>query len=133
MSLFPFMKSVNENVMPPSTTHKEYEFNFDTGKLTGKVLEGKTAIKVWIYKALLTKRYRHDIYSWDFGQDLEEIIGKGFEKGLIQSEVERRIKDCLLVNENIKSCTNFNISLVEDKLEVSFKVNTIYGEVDIDV
>lgn len=133
MSLFPLIRSVEEQVMPTPVAHKEYEFNFETGKLTGKILEGKEALQVWIYKTLLTKRYKHIIYSWDYGQDLEEIIGQGYEKGLIRSEVERRIKDCLLVHPHIKECKNFDIKLQQDQLHVNFTVNTIYGEVDINV
>lgn len=133
MSLFPFMKELETSPLTTPSLHKEYDFNFTTGQLTGKTLEGKEALKVWIYKALLTRRYRYLIYSWDYGQDLEEIIGQGYEKGLIVSEVERRIKDCLLINEKITSCTNFNIELTNDQLNVTFKVNTIYGEVDIHV
>ena len=133
MSLFLFMKKVEEPTLTTPNTYQEYDFEFETGKLTGKILEGKEALQVWIYKTLLTKRYKHIIYSWDYGQDLEEIIGQGYEKGLIKSEVERRIKDCLLIHPHIKECNNFNIRLQQDQLQVDFIVNTIYGEVDINV
>lgn len=133
MSLFPFMKVNQEEALITPKLHKEYEFDFATGKLTGKLLEGKEALKVWIYKTLLTKRYKHIIYGWDYGQDLEEIIGQCYEKGLIKSEVERRIKDCLLIHPHIKECNSFNIKLQQDQLNVDFTVNTIYGEVDINV
>ena len=62
MSLFPFMKSDIEQVQP-ITTYKEYEFDFNNNTLTGKILEGKEALKMWIYKALQTARYTHPIYS----------------------------------------------------------------------
>lgn len=133
MSLFPFLKAPEENPLSTPKLHKEYELDFANGQLTGKVLEGIEAVKVWIYKTLLTKRYKCLIYSWDYGQDLEEIIGRGYEKGLIKSEVERRIKDCLFIHPHIKACTNFTIKLQQDKLHVDFTVNTIYGEVDINV
>ena len=94
MSLFPFLKEREQKLLTTPKLHKEYEVNFATGQLTGKILVGKEALTVWIYKTLLTKRYKHIIYSWDYGQDLEELIGQGYEKGLIRSEVERRIKDC---------------------------------------
>lgn len=133
MSLFLFLKVTEENLLTTSQLHKEYELDFATGQLTGRILEGVEALKVWIYKTLLTKRYKHIIYSWDYGQDLEEVIGRGYEKGLIKSEVERRIKDCLLIHPHIKECTNFNIKLQQDQLHVDFTVNTIYGEVEINV
>ena len=134
MSLFPFMtRGADTTMLKIVDTHKEYAFNFEEGKLIGKVLEGKEALKVWIYKALLTTRDTYPIYTWDYGQDLDELIGRGYEKGFIESEVERRIKECLLVNEKIKGCNNFEISLLNDNLQVSFTVETIYGEVAINV
>lgn len=134
MSLLPFMtKGADTSIVTKLDTHKEYGFSFEDGKLTGKVLEGKEALKVWIYKTLLTTRYTYPIYTWDYGQDLDELISKGYEKGFIESEVERRIKECLLVNEKIKGCSDFEISLLNDNLQVSFTVETIYGEVAINV
>lgn len=132
MSLFPFMtNSEDVESSVTSSTYKEYDFDFEKGVLTGKVLEGKDAVKVWIYKALKTQRYIHNVYSWDYGHDLDDLIGKGYEKGFIDSEVERRIKDCLMVNDKITGCYGFDISLVNDNLKVSFTVTTIYGEVEI--
>lgn len=92
MSLFPFMtRGADTSTIRTIDTYKEYEYNFEEGTLTGKVLEGKEALKMWIYRALLTKRYIYPIYSWDYGQDLEELIGQGCETDFIKSEVERRI------------------------------------------
>ena len=134
MSLFPFMtRGADTSTLTTIDTHKEYAFSFEDGKLIGKVLEGKEALKVWIYKTLLTTRYIYPIYTWDYGQDLDELIGKGYEKGFIESEVERRIKECLLVNDKITSCSNFEINLVNDNLQVSFTAETVYGEVAINV
>lgn len=126
-------RGVDTSIVTTIDTHKEYAFNFEDGKLTGKVIEGKEALKVWIYKALLTTRYINPIYTWDYGQDLDELIGKGYEKGFIESEIERRIKECLLINDKIKGCSSFKINLLNDNLQVSFTVETIYGEVAINV
>lgn len=131
MSLFPFMSEQVES--KNNDIYKEYEFDVNTGQLTGKILEGKAAIKMWIYKALLTNRYIYPIYSWDYGQDLEELIGQGYETDFIKSEVERRVQECLIINEHIKGCHNFNINLINDKLQISFTVNTTFGEVAINV
>ena len=131
MSLFPFMSEQVE--LKNNDIYKEYELDFNTGQLTGKILEDKAALKMWIYKALLTNRYVYPIYSWDYGQDLEELIGRGYETDFIKSEVERRVQECLMINEHIKGCSNFDISLINDQLQISFTVNTTFGEVAINV
>ena len=131
MSLFPFMSEQVE--VKNNDIYKEYELDFNTGQLTGKILEGKAALKMWIYKVLLTNRYIYTIYSWDYGQDLEELIGRGYETDFIKSEVERRVQECLMINEHIKGCHNFDISFINDTLKISFTVNTTFGEVAINV
>ena len=88
---------------------------------------------MWIYKSLLSKRYIYPIYSLDYGQDLDQLIGKGYEKGFIESEVKRRVQECLMINEPIKGCHNFDISLINDTLKISFKADTTFGEVVINV
>ena len=133
MNLFPFLSNDVIEVAQSVGTYKEYEFDFQAGKLTGKILEDKAALKMWIYKALLTKRYIYPIYSWDYGQDLEELIGQGYETDYIKSEVERRIQECLMMNERIIRCHSFEISLINDQLKVNFTVDTTFGEVAINV
>lgn len=131
MSLFPFM---SEQVgIKNNDIYREYEIDFNTGQLTGKILEDKAALKMWIYKALLTKRYIYPIYSWDYGQDLEELIGQGYETDFIKSEVERRVQECLRINEHVKGFSNFDIGLINDQLQINFTVNTTFGEVAINV
>lgn len=132
MNLFPFLKSDVEEEKPIATD-KEYEFDFNNNTLTGRILEGKKALKMWIYKALLTKRYIYPIYSWDYGQDLEELIGQGCEYDFIKSEVERRVTECLLVNERITRCHGFDINLINETLLIAFTAETTFGEVTINV
>jgi len=134
MSLFPFItKGVDTNTIKTIDIYQEYEYDFQENRLTGKILEGREALKMWIYKALLTHRYIYPIYSWDYGQDLEELIGRGYEQDFIKSEVERRIQDCLMVNERITRCHGFNINLINDTLHITFTAETIFGEVTINV
>lgn len=132
MSLFPFIKSDIEEAAT-ITTYKEYEFDFNNNTLTGKQLKGKKALKMWIYKALRTPRYVHPIYTWDYGQDLDELIGQGYEVDYIKSEVERKVTECLLVNDKITRCHNFEINLINDTLHITFTAETIFGEVTINV
>ena len=39
---------------------------------------GLEAVTVWIWKALKTARFHHDIYTWDYGCEAESLIGKAF-------------------------------------------------------
>ena len=112
---------------------REYEIDFATGQFTGKIMEGAEAIKVWIYNALMTPRYRYNIFSWNYGSELEDLIGESYTDEYIQIEAKRIVEDCLSVNEYITSISDFSISVNEDNINLKFTANTPYGEVEINV
>ena len=111
-------------------TPKEYGIDFGTGQLTGGTVEGKEAIKVWIWLALQTPRYRHYIYTWDYGNELEGLSGQGYSEEHTEAEAQWMVEDCLLVNEAIEGISEFSISIENDALTISFVANTIYGDID---
>lgn len=108
---------------------KEYEVDFETGQLTGRIVEGLEAIKIWIWLALQTQRYRYYIYTWDYGNEFEDLIGQGYTDEYIEAEARRMTEDCLLVNDNIQSISDFSVGVENDQLLVSFTANTIYGSI----
>lgn len=113
---------------------KEYGINYNTGQLTGKIVEGIEAVKVWVYLTLNVERYKYIIYSWDYGNELDSIIGTSFPLDYLQIEYQRLIEDALFVNPYITNITNFVVTLKDaDKVQISFMVNTTFGEVEINV
>jgi phage baseplate assembly protein W len=130
---FPF-ETDEENIAEESVKiPREYEIDFETGQFTGKIVEGLEAIKVWIYLALNTARYRYLIYSWDYGSEIEDLIGQSFTEEYIEVEAKRIVEECLLINENIISISDFSTVIIDDKLTINFTANTILGEVNINV
>lgn len=120
------IEELEEELKPP----KEYGIDFETGQLTGEVVEGKEAIRVWIWLVLQTPRYRYYIYTWDYGNEFEDLIGQAYTEEYIEAEAQRMTEDCLLVNENIQSITEFSASMESDTLTISFTANTIYGDIE---
>lgn len=132
MSLFPFIdQEAKKELVKTSAVPVEYEIDFDTFKLTGRFVKGKDAIKVWIYKTLLTKRYKYIIYSWDYGHEIEELIGKNYNHDFISAEIKRFIEECLYINPYILSIDNFACRFEDKRLSCDFTVHTQFGEVSI--
>lgn len=131
MGLFPSFveNNITINEKEKKIVPKEYEIDYKTGQLTGRIVEGKEAIKVWIWLALHTPRYRHYIYTWDYGSEFEDLIGQGYTEEYIAAETLRMTEDCLLINENIQSITEFGINMAGDTLTISFTAGTIYGDI----
>lgn len=108
---------------------REYELDFETGQLTGRIVEGIAAVKIWIWMALKTTRFRHAMFSWDYGTEIESLIGQGYSEEHVETEVFRMVSETLRVNKYITDITNFSATVTDDQLEISFIVNTLYGEV----
>jgi hypothetical protein len=130
---FPFETDETVAVEETVTVPREYGIDFDTGQLTGKMVEGAEAIKAWIYNVLRTQRYRFNIFSWDYGNELEDLIGQSYTQEYLNVEAKRMVEDCLSVNEYITSIDNFSVDLIDDKLSISFTANTLFGEVKVNV
>lgn len=111
---------------------KEYGINFQTGQLTGKIVEGLEAIKVWIWLCMHTERFRHAIYSADYGTSLEQYIGHMLSEEYINTDCESEISDALLINEYIESIEDFEAVRNSDSLNISFRVVTKFGSIEVD-
>ena len=94
---------------------------------------GAEAVKVWVWKALKTARFRHDIYTWDYGCEAEGLIGQAFTPEVKQSEATRYIREALQPNPYITEVQQVSVEFSNTLLSVHCKVNTIYGEVEINV
>lgn len=106
---------------------KEYGVNFDTGQLTGKIVEGIEAIKVWVWLCLRTQRFRYPIYSWSYGADLEQYIGQGLTKEYLEVDLKDEIEEVLKVNEYINGIEDYSCTQTGSKTQIQFKVQTKFG------
>lgn len=138
MSLFPFATDEEIALVTPDVTAssiREYELDFATGRLTGRIVTGVDALCIWAYLALKAQRYRWVIYSWQYGEEYTNLIGYSFDEDYLYSEVKRYIEECLFINEHITAIEDLTVSQVKEKLYVKFKLVTDVGskEVAIDV
>lgn len=125
-------KTIKEDDSQVVKMPKEYGIDFNTGQLTGKIVEGIEAIKVWIWLCLHTERFRHAIYSADYGTSFEQYIGHVLSDEYINTDCESEISDALLINEYIESIEDFEAVKDGEHLRVSFKVVTKFGNIEVD-
>ena len=141
MSLFPFISNnVDEmkvdNIFP---MYREIAWDFEKNipileNGDFKLIEGNEAIKVWVYKALLTPRYNYSIYSWDYVSELMDLIGKAYTQSLTKEEAKRYIKEALLINPYILEVDITDIGFKDSLLSATVKIKTIYkSEVIVNV
>lgn len=92
-------------------------------------IDDRIAIEQAIYKILSTERYKHPIYSWNYGVELEELFGK--PRPFVRSELKRRIEEALYQDERVQDITDFKVEFIKNMAICTFAVVTDYGDIAI--
>ncbi len=140
-SIFPFIDPQEIEVQPSELPiAKEWAWDFekmDFKLKDGKMyqVEGKEAVKIWLWKLFMTLRYRYLIFDWDYGHELEGLIGQGYTQGYLNSEAERYVREAIEYNlkDYVTDVRNVNVSFDEGTLTIEFTAITPYGEVEVRV
>lgn len=131
------IKNVNNQMKIIKMPSKTFEISFDKNRIKGKFDDVNSLVQA-IYKILLTKRYYYEIYDWNYGIEIDDLIG--MPKEYIKVEIERRIVDALSIDDRIELVYDFEFLDIENdkfSLIVRFNVKSIFGgflfkwEVDI--
>jgi hypothetical protein len=135
MALLPV---VSEEVIRDFEYHEEpsltYKMNVEldngtAGRIVGYV-DGLKAVEQSVYKILNTERGENEIYNNQYGVELDDLMGKPMQ--YVIPEIDRRIKEALLMDDRVKSVGNFKFEIPKKGvLSVSFTVISIYGSLDI--
>lgn len=110
------------------------KMNHDYHTINGTI-DQLQAVEQAVFLILTTERYQWLIFSWNYGVELQNLIGKDPEYCI--PEIERRIREALLQDDRITAVENFQFELNKKKVLTTFTAISIYGgitttlEVDI--
>ena len=106
-----------EIVKDPSLS---YRLDIDKERV-GKYVDNIESIKQSIYKILSTERYTYIAYDWQYGIELNDLIGQS--KSLVKAVLPDRIKEALLVDDRIEDILEFSFEdISKTELIVTFNV-----------
>ena len=88
---------------------------------------------MWCWKALHTDRFRHEIYTWDYGSEISSLTGQAYASEVKESEAARYVRETLLVSPYVTAVKDVSTSFSGERLTVSCTVVTVYGEVTVGV
>lgn len=109
-------------------TTQTYRLNFD-GTPSAGMVDGLDAMKQAIFLALSTERFRHEVYSWDYGIEIDSLIGQSHTPYL-QSQLIHAIESALIVDDRILRVYGFGFNKSQaGTLSVRFEVETTQGTV----
>lgn len=109
----------------PSDTYKVDVSSDINYRINGFIDDEIEAIDQAIYLILNTEKYQHIIYSWTYGVELLDLVGKPIS--YVMSEVQRRVREALMHDNRIMDVVDFEFERKGKILEVTFTVITNVG------
>jgi phage baseplate assembly protein W len=121
--------SVTTQATSPVEYGSEINFDFENEVFVLKdgepeILYGIDALKMWIEKAIRTARYRWPVYSWSYGSEIEDLIGKSLGNSVTQAEIKRYISEALIYDNRISIVQGFTFNQTGGEVTVTFEVTT---------
>lgn len=109
--------------------HISPKFDFDKGDFV--LVNGNLSmvanldnLQQWAYKALITPRYRYPVYSWQFGNDLFNLIGTNLLSGTIHAVIANLVRETLLHDSRIMDIRNIQTRTEDGVVYIQFVLVT---------
>ena len=136
MSVFPFItpRSRAEASATALPMFREYAYDYENNCLLLRdgntyLVEGNEALRIWIFKALATARFRYTAYDAAFGSEIDTLPGLSLNDEIAQSELKRFITEAIMVNPYIVELSNFLFTRTKSGMTVEFDCETVSGRV----
>ena len=111
--------------LPSRTLKMDHDWKTITG-----TIDQIQAVEQAVFLILTTERYQWLIFSWDYGVELQNLIGKDPEYCI--PEIERRIREALLQDDRITAVENFEFELNKRKVLTTSTVISIFGNINVE-
>ncbi len=116
----------------PNTEYQKqpsYTYRMDLKKeIVSGHCDNLEAMQQAVYKVINTERYQYPIYSWNYGIELQDLIG--MEVNYCMCEIERRIREALKQDDRVNDVYDFVFETPKKGvIFVTFKVDTTEGTV----
>lgn len=124
--MIPSIDILTREITEATYPNKTYKVTGDKKRLNGYA-DGLDSVAQAVDLILSTERYKYVIYSWDYGIELFDLIGKPMT--YVMSELPRRITEALLQDNRIEDVIDFEFERNGKKLHVTFTVVTNLGNI----
>lgn len=131
--------AVTQAAIDTQKEFKEYAYDFTKNSFiynadgTLKVVTRNEAIKIWVYKTLLTERYLYRAYFDDYGAEIEHFIGTVPNDDKEAGNLYRYIEEALLVNPYVTSVDNINVVQTAKAITLQLEITTVYGKSTLEI
>lgn len=111
----------------------EYAYDFENNTLKTKngihyYVYGNEAMKIWIYKAMITNRFKHSAYTDRFGTEIYSLIGEVISSKFKEAEIKRYIIEAVMVHPFMVSINKIDMKAYKSGLKVDVYYTTVFDD-----
>ena len=117
-------------VIEGGASRKMGDATWNLDEMSGTKISGLDSLCQAIRVMLEVPRYRYPIYSWQYGSELDTLIGSGFSD--VQQKAPAMIRDALLRDDRIDEVDSFTVSRTQqrDAADITFTVHSRLGNIE---
>lgn len=117
-------------VIEGGASRKMGDVTWNLDEMSGTKISGLDSLCQAIRVMLEVPRYRYPIYSWQYGSELDTLIGSGFSD--VQQKAPTMIRDALLRDDRIDEVDSFTVSRTQqrDATDITFTVHSRLGNIE---
>lgn len=125
---------INDGVLTVDSVSptKTWRFNVNTGRID-VIIDDELALEQFVVKALRTARNRFRIYDSQYGNEVENLIGKTGSRALIHAEIPRLVQEALIYDDRINDVSVTDITYDGNKTYATVLLDTVYGATTTEV
>lgn len=112
---------------PPSLT---YQLDLERKQLGRRTCDDVEAMTQAIYLVLAVERFDYNIYSFGYGVELEDLVGK--RRSYVEADISRRLTEALLQDDRITGTREFQFDFKNGEIYVQFVAETIFADIPIE-
>lgn len=111
----------------------EYAYDFENNTLKTKngrhyYVYGNEAMKIWIYKAMVSSRFKHSAYTDRFGTEIYSLIGEVISSKFKEAEIKRYITEAIMVHPFMVSINKIEMKPYKSGLNVDVYYTTVFDD-----
>ena len=111
----------------------EYAYDFENNTLKTRsgrhyYVYGNEAMKIWIYKAMITSRFKHSAYTDKFGTEIYSLIGEVISSKFKEAEIKRYITEAVMVHPFMVSINKIEMKPYKSGLNVDVYYTTVFDD-----
>ncbi len=122
-----------EELETEQQTTRTYGMDMERKRIIGMV-DGEDALRQAIWKMLSTERFKHLIYSDNYGSEImDRAMDTELTEEFLECDIPELVKDALLIDDRILEVNNITWNWVSiDSVAIACDVVTIYGDMEIE-